>query len=375
MSYAVRLRWLQCRSRGGLMLSSFGLIKEFLGDYTRYTAVDADGGTTDRAVGPSLMRQDGPEHTRQRRQIMQSLRPRAVEQAWGKMFARNAAKRIDDLIAAGPGANLDEVFSQPYAADNLAAVVGLPGLSFTDLVRWSGAMTAGSANLFDDPEVWKVSDRARADVDAAIDEAIPYLREHPDSSMLSVMIHSDDRLPYEVIRANIKLAISGGINEPQHTVTNGVWALSSHPDQLDLVRERPSGFLDAFDEVVRVYPPIHLTVKKSVAHDIELGGVRVPGGSSVISFFYAGNRDPEQFENPTVFDVTRERRPGLTFGIGAHGCAGAHIAKAAVGGAAWPMLYERLGGLRAIDPEAHQQEGWVFRRLPELPVTWDEVQD
>lgn len=216
------------------------------------------------------------------------------------------------------------MFSQPYAADNLAAVVGLPGLSFTDLVRWSGAMTAGSANLFDDPEVWKVSDRARADVDAAIDEAIPYLREHPDSSMLSVMIHSDDRLPYEV---------------------------------------------------VRVYPPIHLTVKKSVAHDIELGGVRVPGGSSVISFFYAGNRDPEQFENPTVFDVTRERRPGLTFGIGAHGCAGAHIAKAAVGGAAWPMLYERLGGLRAIDPEAHQQEGWVFRRLPELPVTWDEVQD
>lgn len=182
-------------------------------------------------------------------------------------------------------------------------------------------------------------------------------------------------MPYEVIRANIKLAISGGINEPQHTVTNGVWALSSHPDQLDLVRERPSGFLDAFDEVVRVYPPIHLTVKKSVAHDIELGGVRVPGGSSVISFFYAGNRDPEQFENPTVFDVTRERRPGLTFGIGAHGCAGAHIAKAAVGGAAWPMLYERLGGLRAIDPEAHQQEGWVFRRLPELPVTWDEVQD
>lgn len=83
---------------GGLMLSSFGLIKEFLGDYTRYTAVDADGGTTDRAVGPSHMRQDGPEHTRQRRQIMQSLRPRAVEQAWGKVFARYAAKRSELMI-------------------------------------------------------------------------------------------------------------------------------------------------------------------------------------------------------------------------------------------------------------------------------------
>jgi len=358
---------------GGIVISRFDLIQEFLTDTTKYSAVDADGGTTDRAVGPSLMRQDDPEHGRQRQQIMKGLRPRAVEAHWAAVFAKNAAKRIDELIAAGPGANLDMVFSRPFAADNLAAVVGLPDLQYTDLIRWSHAMTAGSANLFDDQQVWDTCDAAREEADSAIEAAIPYLRRNPDSSMLSVMVNSEDQLPHEVIKANVKLAMSGGVSEPQHTVTNGVWTFTKHPEQLSKALADPALFMAAFDEVVRVLPPIHLTVKKSAQRDVGLNGIRIPSGSSVISFFLAGNLDPARFENPTVFDISRERHTSLTFGTGAHGCAGSFIAKAAIGGVAWPELYRRLPGLRAVDPNSVKQGGFVFRGLPELPVTWDSV--
>ena len=45
---------------------------------------------------------------------------------------------------------------------------------------------------------------------------------------------------------------------------------------------------------------------------------------------FTGNRDPEAFTDPEVFDVTAERGKAriLTFGAGIHYCVGANIATA-----------------------------------------------
>lgn len=354
----------------GFMLSDFAGIQEAMTVPGNHTVINADRGTTERACGPMLMRREGAEHARQRTQVMRALRPRAVEKEWMRVFTANAEKRLAELIAAGPGANLDEVFSRPFAADNLAAVIGLPWLDFEDVIRWSHAMTAGSANLFDDPEVWKRSDSARSESDAAIEEGIEYLRKHPDGSMLSLMVNAEDPLPREVIKANIKLSISGGVNEPQHTVTNGIWAFTRHLDQLDVAKTLDHGFLAAFDEVVRLYPPIIFTGKRVPDHDVGIRGHAIPAGSALMIFLLAANRDESVFPDAAKFDVGREKRTNMTFGAGAHVCAGQVVARHAVGGVAWPMLYDRLPGLRALAPSV-EHEGWVFRRLAELPVTWD----
>lgn len=356
---------------GGLLLSSYQAIQQTMTDPAKHTVVGADGGTTDRAVGPSLMRREGTEHARQRNQILASLRPATVAQAWTKIFEKNARRRARDLIDAGPGANLDAVFARPYAADNLAAVIGLPDLNHQDVVRWSQSMVAASANLLHDPDLFKASDLANDQLDALITDAIPYLREHPDDSMLSVMLHSDDPLPLETIRANIKLAVSGGVNEPQHMIANGVWALSKH--QVDASAMTAPEFARVFDEVARLYPPISLIAKKSRAQGYDLDGIRVPGDTVLVAFLLAANRDPGQFTRPLEFDVNRPRKPIASFGIGPHFCAGSHVAKSEVAAVAWPLLFRALRGLRAVDASAVSPTGWGFRSLPELPITWDAV--
>ena len=44
--------------------------------------------------------------------------------------------------------------------------------------------------------------------------------------------------------------------------------------------------------------------------------------------FGGANRDPDVFEHPDVFDITRDNSNLLMFGFGAHYCLGVHLAKA-----------------------------------------------
>ena len=53
----------------------------------------------------------------------------------------------------------------------------------------------------------------------------------------------------------------------------------------------------------------------------------VPAGAQVGILFGAGNRDPRHYENPDIFDVTRNPVDHLSFGYGPHGCAGQGLAK------------------------------------------------
>jgi len=64
------------------------------------------------------------------------------------------------------------------------------------------------------------------------------------------------------VRANIKLAISGGQNEPRDAILRTIWALLTHPDQLALVREGRAKWLDAFEEYARWIAPIGMSPRR-----------------------------------------------------------------------------------------------------------------
>ena len=99
---------------------------------------------------------------------------------------------------------------------------------------WSQAMIDGIANYGGDPAIEARCHDATAKIDQAIDERLPIVREKPDRSLLSVMLEAD--MPMDSLRANIKLAISGGQNEPRDAIAGAAWALLTHPDQLARLR-------------------------------------------------------------------------------------------------------------------------------------------
>ncbi|MEU0303602.1 cytochrome P450 [Streptomyces sp. NPDC006175] len=320
-----------------------------------------------RAMGEVMLSKNEPEHGVERAAINPALRPKVIAEVWRTHFEAHARQVLERFRGLGPGADINADFALPYAAMNLGVVVGLPDVPWTDVQRWSLAFIAAVANVQEDPRVSEANRIANAEADAAIDRRMAELAGSADPSMISVMLRAG--LPPDLVRANAKLAISGGVNEPQHVLTSGVHALSQHPDQLAAVRAGEYTYTQVFDEVVRWMPPIH-TLMRRARVDVELNGVTMPAGSLVWILLGAANRDPRHFEQPDRFVVSRPRRPHLAFGSGPHICAGSWAARSSIAEVAWPLLYDGLPGLTPVDDDA-RFHGFFFRGLPGLPVTWD----
>ena len=115
----------------------------------------------------------------------------------------------------------------PLSAECLKDITGLTNMRFADMDAWSQAMIDGIANYASDRQVEARCHAATAGIDAAIDDMIPVLTKHPNASILSVLLASGQSI--ESVRANVKLAISGGQNEPRDAIAGTVWALLTHP--------------------------------------------------------------------------------------------------------------------------------------------------
>jgi hypothetical protein len=176
--------------------------------------------------------------------------------------------------------------------------------------------------------------------------------------------------PMNSIRANIKLAISGGQNEPRDAISGTVWALLTHPDQRALVDAGKAKWIDVFEEYARWIAPIGMSPRR-VAKPWSYGGVDFEPEDRVFFMFGSANRDEACFRNPDAFDITRDHGKSIAFGAGPHYCAGAFASRAMVANVALPGIFGRLNNLRLDHSEPVRIGGWAFRGLLNLPVVWD----
>jgi cytochrome P450 len=176
-------------------------------------------------------------------------------------------------------------------------------------------------------------------------------------------------MPEDFVRNNVKLTISGGINEPQHMITNIVYELSRYPQVLADARRDGQVWDRIFNEAVRMHTPIGMITRETVG-ETEFGGVRVPSGLQVGAVLAAANRDEAEFQNLDEFNIYRKESTNLSFGRGVHQCAGKWAAQSSIGRIAVPRLYDRFPGLIQDPDRTEVWNGWVFRGLSSLPVTW-----
>lgn len=335
-------------------------------------ALDTPGAATmRRVVGRSTMLDvDDPQHATERTPVNPGLRPKAMKEHWASMFTANARCYLDAVAESGPdSADLNKIFAAPLAAKNLMDILGIRNDVEVSVVReWSAALMAGIANVTNDPQIWGIVDRARSEMDSYLAQLISFYHRHPDKSYTSALVEAG--LDDEAVSANVKLAISGGINEPQHAATSMVWGLNENPDQRAAVLADPSLWGNVFDEALRWVSPIGWIPAQALC-DTNIAGVDVPKGSVIHSLVSSGNHDETVFCNPGDFDVRRKKVMHLAFGGGIHMCAGMWAAKWSIGNIAIPMLYERFEGLRNADDRESHWSGFVLRGLSSHAVTWD----
>jgi cytochrome P450 len=324
-------------------------------------------GLMNRLMGHNMMRKDGDAHMAERAAMFPSVSPRAVRETWLSKFQAHADRILDLLVPEGR-ADLVKAFALPLSAECLKDITGLTNMRYQDMDAWSQAMIDGIANYTGDKAVEARCHAATAGIDAAIDDMIPVVIRHPNSSILSVLLAAGQ--PMESIRANVKLAISGGQNEPRDAISGSVWALLTHPEQLALVRDGNAKWIDVFEEYARWIAPIGMSPRR-VAKRWTYGGVDFEPEDRVFLMFGSANRDEACFDEPDRFDITRDTSKSIAFGAGPHYCAGAFASRAMVADVALPSLFARLNGLRLDAAEQVKIGGWAFRGLLNLPVEWE----
>lgn len=325
---------------------------------------DQPQGLMTRLMGQNMMRKDGEAHRVERAAIFPTVSPRTVKTHWRAAFEAATARILDDLRPPGR-ADMVRDIAMPISGEALKAITGLTQITAAQMDRVSQDMIDGCANYRGDPAIEARCNAATAAIDGWIDERVPEVQRAPDASLLSVMLAAG--FTPEQTRANIKLAISGGQNEPRDVIAGLVWALLTHPEQRALIEAGQASFLGAFEEYCRWIAPVAMSPRR-VAQRHEVQGVVLEPEDRVFLMFGSGNRDEAVFARPDVFDLTQDASAAISFGAGPHFCAGAWAARSLIADVALPMILQRLPGLR-LDGEA-RFGGWAFRGPLMMPVAW-----
>jgi len=334
-------------------------------------------GLMNKLMGRNMMRKDGREHLIERHACTPALSAQITRQHWLDLFQMHA-DRIASTLLAKPSACADLVseYAMPVSAEALKLVTGLTNMHYQDMDAWSQGMIDGISNYTDDPAVQARCDAATAGIDACITERIADLGSEPDRSLLGVMLAAG--LPEVAIRANIKLAISGGQNEPRDAIAGAAWAVLSHDRWRDAAL---SGTLDwnaVFDEYVRWISPIGMSPRR-VAQTYEIHGLQLLPEDRVFLMFGSANRDESCFDQPHIFNPLRVQGVGagqdsakhIAFGAGPHFCAGAAVSRALVANVALPTLFSAIKELALSADELTRFGGWAFRGPLNTPICWD----
>ena len=325
------------------------------------------GGLMNVLMGHNMMRKDGDEHMAERKAYFPGVSPRTVRDVWKEQFDSRAETILEELTPRG-SADLVKDFAMPLSGEALKLITGLTNMSWQNMDAWSQGMIDGIANYVGDRQVEKRCHAATAGIDDAIDDMLPVVQKTPNHSLLSVLMEAG--MAVDGIRANIKLTISGGQNEPRDAIAGCIWALLTHPGQLALVQKDRATWEQVFEEYCRWISPIGMSPRR-VAKSFDYGGVAFEPEERIFFMFSSANRDENHFAQADLFDIMRDTAKSIPFGAGPHFCAGAAASRMLVAGVALPHIFARLKNLRLPDPAAVNLGVWAFRGVLNLPAAWE----
>ena len=322
-----------------------------------FSSVQPDGLMT-TLMGENMMRKDGESHQLERKAILPSISPKTVKNIWKKHFIRNTKKILYQMKAKEKG-DLIKDFALPVSAEALKTVTGLSNMAFSEMDRVSQGMIDGIANIQGNKAIEENCHDCTKSIDEHIDEMLPIIKKSPNHSLLSVQHEAG--LSETQNRANIKLAISGGQNEPRDAIAGTIWALLKNKSQFNLILKGKSTWLNAFEEYSRWISPIGMSPRR-VEKNVIIEGIEFKKNERIFFMFSSGNRDEDVFENPETFNITRKLNTSLAFGAGPHFCAGAWISRCLIGEVALPLLFEYFPRIK-LDYSFSEVSfvGWAFR--------------
>ncbi|MGW4207825.1 cytochrome P450 [Lentzea sp. NPDC004789] len=315
---------------------------------------------------PSLLVVEPPQHTRYRRLVTRVFTARAVEQLRERTQAI-ADELLDGLDPTRP-VDLIETYCGLLPVTVISEILGVPPQERATVLAL-GAAAAPSLDLGLSWRVFRSVETTLSTFDAWLTRHLDALRADPGDNLLSRLItarEDGEGLTDRELKATAGLVLAAGFETTVNLLGNGISLLTRNPDQLAVLRARPELWTNAVDEILRVDPPVLMTGRMCL-RDTTIAGVPVRRGQLVTTVLAAANRDPEVFENPLAFDVTRPNaRDHVSFGAGRHYCLGAQLARME-GEIGLRSIFSRFPDLRPL-PGAHRRPTRILRGFERLPT-------
>lgn len=317
-----------------------------------------------RALGHNMLTCDPPEHGRVQSLFQPPFLSGGISGDFvGGKLAELADLLIDNLNPAGFDIMAD--YARPLAAGSLAIVLGLDHHGFDRMWSWCEGLCGDIANFENDPGLSATAATVKAELGAAIEERISDAEAHPNSAIASFVRAGATT---EEIVNNVRLMISGGINEPLDGIGLVSWVLLSQPDFRARVTAEPAKLRRLVEEVLRVYTPVG-TVTRQTTQDVELGGTTIPAGALVAGVLRSINLDESHWTDPGTIDLERREGSHAAFALGAHRCLGEWLGRQEIR-VGVERLFHRFPDL-TLDPAADpvKLHGFEFRGPQKIVVT------
>ncbi|HEU4881372.1 MAG TPA: cytochrome P450 [Longimicrobium sp.] len=318
-----------------------------------------------RPLTRNMLDLDAPDHTRLRALVQKAFTPRLVDALRPRVQAI-----VDDLLteAARNGrAELIRDLALPLPLTVIAELLGVPAPDQPRFHQWSERILSGSPGI------------GALLLLPAVRSLLRYLRglfaerrATPREDLITALVQAEeagDRLSEDELLGMVFLLLAAGHETTVNLIGSGVLTLLQHPEQRDRLRQDPSLIKSAVEELVRFTSPVEVATERYAREDVMIGGVSIRRGEMVLGLIGSANRDGSQFTDPDTLDLTRDPNRHLGFGLGAHYCLGAPLARLETH-VALSSLLERAPNLRlAVPPDALRWRKHVFLRgVRELPV-------
>jgi cytochrome P450 len=204
------------------------------------------------------------------------------------------------------------------------------------------------------------------------DQLCDLRRREPRDDLTTELVRAEeagDRLTTEELRANIGLLFGAGHETTTNLIGNGLLALHRHRDQWERLKADPGLIPNAIEELLRFDSSVQMTGRATMT-EVEIGGITLPAGESVVQLLGAANRDPAQYPDPDRLDVGRQNIRPMSFGGGIHHCLGAQLARLE-GELVFTALVERFPNLELPQKDKPDwRRSFTLRGLNKLPAVW-----
>ena len=318
---------------------------------------------------PMLVDMDPPQHHLHRKIVSSGFTPRAI--AALEDHVRSVCDDVIDAVCERGECDFVRDIAAPLPLNVIGDLLGVAREDRPTLLHWSETMLRSQG----DPEP-----TALEGATIAFGEYFQYMQpvfadrlaRGAQDDLIGILVHAEvdgQRLDPDSLIMETLLLLIGGDETTRHVLSGGMLALLEHDYQLATLQAVPSGLPLAVEEMLRWVTPIKDMVRTTM-RDVDIDGVHIPEGAELMLLYPSANRDELAFDEPDLFDTTRDPNPHLAFGFGSHFCLGNQLARLELK-VMFEQLLTRLPDLALAEPGPfpHRASNFISG-IERMPVTF-----